>query len=373
MIALITDVHAGEKSFNKSIFNLQMDFFREQFFPFVLKHGIKHVLHLGDFVHNRSIIDLLILGRVKKEFFAWFDENDVILHTIIGNHDTYFKNSIHPNFFSENVKEFNNIRVYTEPSRIVVDDVKIGMIPWILKGEELLIPGDVEVVCGHFDIINFPMHSSGMKSSEGFEKSEFKNYELVLSGHYHTKSNDGNIRYLGTPYQLSWSDFGIDKGFWVLQDKEIKFVPNDKSPRFLKIFYREVGGIEELRISGLKKDKSKKCTREETLKIVKNNFVKLIVEKITDHKQFDDFYSALSESSKDDYKIEIIDTEELICIDDENISNEEFEAGNILKSIMQYIDVMKFPDNISKKILLDICSKLYMQAEESKVDIQTSC
>ena len=227
MIALTRDLHFGSKSFNKSVFRLQLDFFEKQMFPFLLKHKIKHVIHLGDFVHNRSIIDLYIMDKLKKHFFQWFEDNDVTFHTVIGNHDTYYKTTLEPNFYTENTKEFKNVIVYSDPTLIELEGHKIEMMPWIIKEDETVWHEDVDIVMGHFDIKSFPMHSRGINSMEGFDRSYFSDYNLVLSGHYHVKSKKGNIRYLGTPYQLSWSDFDVDKGFWVLdEEKNMKFVRN---------------------------------------------------------------------------------------------------------------------------------------------------
>ena len=37
-------------------------------------------------------------------------------------------------------------------------------------------------------------------------KAHFKRFEKVLSGHFHKKSDDGRYYYLGTQYEMTWSD-----------------------------------------------------------------------------------------------------------------------------------------------------------------------
>jgi DNA repair exonuclease SbcCD nuclease subunit len=39
--------------------------------------------------------------------------------------------------------------------------------------------------------------------------------EYRMCGHFHHKSNDGHIFYLGTPYEITWSDYGNEKGFHI--------------------------------------------------------------------------------------------------------------------------------------------------------------
>lgn len=374
MICLTSDLHFGSRSFNKSVFRLQLAFFEQQMFPFLLKNGIKHVIHLGDFVHNRSIIDLFIMDKLKKQFFSWFDDNGVMFHTVIGNHDTYYKTSLEPNFYTENTKEFKNVRVYSEPTKLEIEGHRIAMMPWIIREDETIWPDEVDIVMGHFDIKSFPMHSRGINSVEGFDRSYFADYNLVLSGHYHVKSKKDNIRYIGTPYQLSWSDFDVDKGFWLLNEKrEMKFIQNSISPKFLKIYYRESKDGASINISGIKREKLVKVTIDEVSKLASQNYMKLIVEKIVDHQAFDDFYTILSASSRDDYKIEIIDVNDIIESIDYALTGDAFEEGNTIKSITQYIAAMNFDETVNKQLLLDICLGLHKKAEDqAAVEIQTS-
>ena len=94
MIACITDTHFGAKSFDKQLFQTKMNYFKDVFFPYLLKNNITEVLHLGDMVHNRNQIDLFILQELKTQFFQWFEDNEVTLHCLVGNHDTFFKSHI---------------------------------------------------------------------------------------------------------------------------------------------------------------------------------------------------------------------------------------------------------------------------------------
>ena len=40
-------------------------------------------------------------------------------------------------------------------------------------------------------------------NDQGLEKTQFNKFEKVLSGHFHKKSDDGQIYYLGTQYEIS--------------------------------------------------------------------------------------------------------------------------------------------------------------------------
>ena len=77
-LAVISDTHIGARTFNKTVFSKMMVYFETEFFPYLKKHNIKEVLHLGDLVHNRTLIDNDIDGQFKKRFFRWFEEQCII-------------------------------------------------------------------------------------------------------------------------------------------------------------------------------------------------------------------------------------------------------------------------------------------------------
>ena len=42
-------------------------------------------------------------------------------------------------------------------------------------------------------------------------KKIFEKFDTVFSGHFHHKSDDGQIYYLGAPYEITWSDYNDPK------------------------------------------------------------------------------------------------------------------------------------------------------------------
>lgn len=72
----------------------------------------------------------------------------------------------------------------------------------------------------------------------GIDKELFKKFQLVFSGHYHTRSNDGQVYYLGNPYQMYWNDVGDIRGFNVIDTEtyEMEFIQNPYT-MFEKVYY----------------------------------------------------------------------------------------------------------------------------------------
>jgi hypothetical protein len=63
-------------------------------------------------------------------------------------------------------------------------------------------------------------------------------FDIVLSGHYHHRSNGGGIYYLGSPYEFIWSDFDDPRGFHIFdtETRELEFIENP-NVMHRKIFY----------------------------------------------------------------------------------------------------------------------------------------
>ena len=61
---------------------------------------------------------------------------------------------------------------------------------------------------------------------------------LVFSGHFHKKSDDGQIYYLGNTYEITWADYKCPRGFHVF-DTETRELDRIVNPHtiFNKVYY----------------------------------------------------------------------------------------------------------------------------------------
>ena len=65
-IALVTDTHAGVRGDNQNFAAFQRKFWRDEFYPFIDKHGIDTVIHLGDIADRRKYINFLTAKTSEK-------------------------------------------------------------------------------------------------------------------------------------------------------------------------------------------------------------------------------------------------------------------------------------------------------------------
>jgi len=100
-IALITDTHFGARNDNLKFNEYFYKFYEEVFFPTLKERGIKTCVHLGDVVDRRKFISYRIAHDFRERFISKFKELDIDLHIIVGNHDTYYKNTNEINSMEE--------------------------------------------------------------------------------------------------------------------------------------------------------------------------------------------------------------------------------------------------------------------------------
>lgn len=231
-LILINDTHAGARG-DSLIFNeFFFKFWENVFFPYLEKHNIQQVCHLGDLVDRRKFINYVILNSWRKRFFDRLVEMNVKMDVIVGNHDVTYKNTNEINAMEELFDHYNNINVFTEPTEREYDGLNVALVPWINSSNydqsiEFLKNTKSQVVFGHFEISGFEM-DRGNVSHDGMDMKTFERFDTVLSGHFHHKSSKGNITYLGNQYQMTWMDYGDQRGFHVFdtETRELEFIPN---------------------------------------------------------------------------------------------------------------------------------------------------
>lgn len=224
-IAVLGDLHLASKNGSAIFSKHQQKFFDNILFPF-LEETKYPVWQLGDLFDQRKFINFIGLNSAIKGFFDKMPEHTKVT-TILGNHDITYKETLRVNAPELLIGDYG----YT----IVTDPLTLNgvdYIPWICDSNrdeiyEFIKKSKSKICCGHFEISGFSMQR-GIPATGGLDVDTFNKYNLVLSGHFHTRSIKGNITYVGTPYELTWSDHKDPKGFHVLDTDtlEMEFIEN---------------------------------------------------------------------------------------------------------------------------------------------------
>lgn len=232
-VAIINDTHFGARNDSSVFLDHFISFFEKQFFPYCTENGIDTVIHLGDFFDRRKFINFNTLNKTRSSVIEGFQSHNINLHVIIGNHDTYYKNTNKINSLQEIVKDrYSRIKVYEDPEVLELDGLCVGLVPWINSENHdetinFLKNCKCPIVMGHFELNGYEV-MKGVNFDGGMSDDCLKRFELVLSGHFHGKSAKNNVIYLGTQYQITFGDIHDQKGFHVFdtETRELEFIAN---------------------------------------------------------------------------------------------------------------------------------------------------
>jgi len=243
-ICFLTDTHFGARG-DHLAFDKQFDkFYTETFFPTLVERGIKNVIHLGDMFDRRKYINYLTLRNCRKYFFDPMLKLGIKLDVIVGNHDVFYKNTNDINSPGLLLQQYSNLSAYDRPVELTYDGLDILMLPWICtdnyEDSMTMIKDTSATVClGHLELAGFQMHR-GQVNDHGFSPSIFNRFDLVCTGHFHHRSSNGPIHYLGNPYELTWADYEDPRGFHIFdtETRELEFIVNPNR-MFYKIFFND--------------------------------------------------------------------------------------------------------------------------------------
>lgn len=359
-IALATDTHFGARSDSPQFNEFFFKFWENVFFPYLREHQIKTVVHLGDVVDRRKFINHYIADQFQTRFMRRLWEEQVDLHILVGNHDTYYKNTNRVNalhnlclpYGSDPDRPFP--KIYTDPCVLEFDGVPILMLPWICEDNysralECIREAPVSLAMGHLEIAGFEM-DKGLMCTEGMDASVFDRFELVMTGHFHHRSKRGPIQYLGNTYEMTWSDYADERGFHVFdtETRQLTFIPNPYR-MFYKLHYNDA-------------EQDFHYWNEVDYASYKDTCVKIVVHQKQNPYLFDTMLDKLYASSPLD--ISIVENYLPVAEDASFDPNTIDQAEDTMTILFKYIDGLKL--NIDGTQLKEFMNQLYQEtlAEE---------
>jgi len=342
-VAIITDQHFGARKNSKLFHDYFLKFYNDVFFPTLEKEGISTVIDMGDTFDSRKGIDFSALSWAKNHYYDRLQEMGVTVHTVVGNHTAYYKNTNEVNAVDLLLREYKNVTVYSEATEVKLDKLNVIFIPWInAENEEStfkLIKATSSICAmGHLELQGFRAHR-GVVMDHGLESKLFEKFERVYSGHYHTRSDNGKIFYLGNPYEMFWNDLNDTRGFHIFDTKTLEHTPvNNPYRMFYSIYYEDT-------------NYQTFDTRE-----YENKIVKVIVRKKSDAKKFEKFIDKLYASNVFDLKI----VENFQIIDPENF--EITDSEDTLSILNRYIEEAEI--DLDKSTIQNLIQEVYKEACE---------
>ena len=350
-IALITDLHFGGKNDNLSFSAFQSRFYEETFFPILDQEEVTTIIDLGDTFDRRKYANFNTLKLAKEMFFTPIYERGMDLHVLLGNHDCYFKTTNDVNSMSLTCGEYP-IHLYKDTPEVVnFDGLNILMTPWIAPDKHaeclrIISKAKADFVMGHLPLQGAEMLDN-VYCDDGIERKHFKRFERVFSGHFHKQQDDGHIRYLGAPYEITWHDYDSKKGFHILdtETRELEFYQNPN--RLFKKIYYDDGKSDEM--------------LDYDISSYEGCYVKVFVIQKTDFYTFDRFIDRCYNDGNF-YELKIV--EDFSDLDPNFIADESMEEVEDTMALLdRYVEEIE-SQAINKNKLKRILKNLYVEASE---------
>ena len=340
-VAIITDTHYGARKGSKLFQDYFELFYKNVFFPTLEQYGITTVIHMGDAFDSRKSIDYQSFEWAKKVVFEPLSKYDV--HLITGNHDCYYKNTNNVNSPNLLLQSYPNVKTYSSPTEIKVGDLNVLLLPWIcMENEEQSLKAikntKSKIAMGHLELQGFRVNRS-VVMEHGLEANIFKNFTKVFSGHYHTRSDNGTVFYLGNPYEMFWNDVNDPRGFTIFDTETLEHTPIDNPHRLFYNIYYEDTPYQMFDASEYE-----------------NKIVKVIVRKKSDTKQFEKFIDKLYSANVSELKI----VENFQIQESEDF--EAFDSEDTMSILNRYIEEAEI--NLDKSIVQKMILEVYQEACE---------
>jgi DNA repair exonuclease SbcCD nuclease subunit len=342
-VAIITDTHYGARKGSKLFHDYFEKFYDDVFFPTLDKEGIDTVIHMGDAFDSRKGIEFKSLKWSRRVVFDRLQERDITMYLMVGNHDAYYKNTNDINSNDLLLNEYNNIKVYSSPTEVSVGGLPILFIPWVNEQNEketnqAIKKSKCRVAMGHLELNGFQA-TPGHIMEHGHDARAYNKFEKVFSGHYHSRSDNGTVFYLGNPYEMFWNDVNDSRGFHIFDTESLEHTPvNNPYRLFYKIFYDD--------------------TDHQTFNATEyeNKIVKVIVKKKSDTKKFEKFIDKLYKVGVADLKI----VENFQLMDTEDFEAEESE--DTMSILNRYIEESE--TELNKTVIQSLIRNIYQEACE---------
>lgn len=333
---IVTDTHLGLYSDSDAWLEIVLDFYKH-IIRYCVQNRITKLYHLGDFFDNRKSLNTKTQHTAHRIARVLAMSKDLHTYIIVGNHDCYYKNKIHPNTL-ELFLQYDHITVVDEPT--VIEDALL--VPWgfVPKKED---SERAKYCFGHFAINGFHMNDS-VKCKKGIDDAQFQDFEKVLSGHFHTPSSNKNIVYLGAPYGQTFHDAGGSRGYHLFEDGKLDFIEYEDAPKFMKVYSSSDFG-----------------------KDITGNIVKLIFEEDYGTTKNQDIVDSLLGFNPFLYSV---DFTRIRSQEDQELSSEDIGMESKEKIVDQYIDAQVFPTNINIPTLKAMFMKMMQEAGQGKTKIR---
>lgn len=333
------DKHVGTKKDDPYIANA-IELGSRFLCDYAKKHGITTLIQTGDWFDTRSGLTQETLKFQRETITPMYEDAFDLRYVILGNHDMHLKDAVTPNSIFEVFGDRDNWFVIQEPTTICIGSTMWDLFPWKCKENADVIDQYArnttsEYSVGHWELDGFEFYKGIPSTGESMEFLD--RYVVAVSGHYHTSSEKGNIKYVGTPYTLTMGDANDVRGFWVFDTdtRLFEFVANPNCWHY-KVIYDS-----SFDVSTIKK------YADRAVELIVNEYDEKLDAVMT---QFESICNSFSHKQNYTFESDVED---------------EIEIKSVIKHIVDYIDGIDI-DDAERIMAKEISIQLHREATASR-------
>jgi DNA repair exonuclease SbcCD nuclease subunit len=236
--------------------------------------------------------------------------------------------------------------------------LNVALVPWINPGNfessmDYLKATSAPVIFGHLEISGFEM-DQGNVCLVGLTKNLFDRFDMVISGHFHHRSSDGVIYYLGNQYEITWADYKDPRGFHIFdtETRELIFIENP-----YRLFHKFTYDDSIQNFEFWKNHEFKNYT---------NAYVKVVVTRKQNPYLFDTVMDSLYKANPIDVTV-VEDYTESALDATQGLVN---QAEDTVTIIRKCVDTMKMPGGVDPERLKNLLQEVYVEAINTETDAQ---
>ena len=342
--AIITDTHFGARGDSQAFDDFFKKFYQNCFWPEIEKREIKTIFHLGDCFDRRKYINFNTLQSCREYFFDEAKKRGISIVMIVGNHDTFFKNTNNINSPYLLLNDYDNVLTFHNPTEFLWGDRSILLMPWLCtenyqQSLDAIKQTKAELCFGHLELSGFLVYK-GHESDDGHDPKLFEKFKLVCTGHFHHRHKKNNIQYLGNPYEMFWSDYEDPRGFHIIDSEtlELEFIKNSFTI-FEKLYYDDTKPLPKL-------------------ENYKDKMVKVVVVNKEDNYAYEQYLDKLYKVNPVEVKI----IEDFSEFESAMLDETSIDLSDTLTLLSQYVEALD--TDVDKEKLKTVMKTLYVEAQD---------
>lgn len=343
-VLIFSDIHFGENlnsPLKLDIACKNIDFIID----LIKKYKINNVIFCGDWFHSRASLSVNTFYKSYQALSKLTSNINGKLYMIVGNHDSYYKNSIDIHSL-KSFEQISNVQIIESIETIIIDGKKLTFCPWGTNLDNLKnIKSDY--LFGHFEPNGAELAGSISQGSDYSINDLTSICSTVFSGHYHISkeypTETGTLIMVGSPSQQNWGDINTKRGCYIFIPKfnKYSFIENTEAPIHNKFLYSEI--LEKKKLPDKKE--------------IENNFIKLIIDCPYKYSRINELLEKFHKANPLTIEPEYFYSDQIKL--DLNNTDQVKTFKTYIEYIIQYIKDIDVSEEINKEKLTELAINIY--------------